>query len=119
MAPPTTRLAKDIAAWLAELDYDDLMELARVGRHHEMPIRNWRVRDWWIQFTFMPKSARGTSPTIGFYPAEDVADPRAEILPTLRKKASHYGELDRPEHEVHLRVILPVAFGATEVRPRR
>jgi len=54
-------------------------------------------------------------------PTEDVNDVATGgiIVIPERFPLMGYGELDRPEHEVHLRVILPVAFGATEVRPRR
>jgi hypothetical protein len=39
----------------------------------------------------------GLEPTIGMYPDEGgVFDPRSEVLPTLKKKASRYGQLDRP-----------------------
>ena len=58
---------------------------------------------------------------IGDVPTEDVNDVATGgiIVIPERFPLMGYGELDRPEHEVHLRVILPVAFGATEVRPRR
>jgi hypothetical protein len=45
----------------------------------------------------LPKVPPDSGPTIGMYPDESgVFDPRSEVLPTLKKKASRYGHLDRP-----------------------
>jgi hypothetical protein len=95
--PPATRLRPFLADWLATLDYDRAVELAQAKRFGELPQREWEVGGWKLRFVALPKVPPNRGPTIGMYPTEGgVFDPRSEVLPTLKKKAWRYGQLDRP-----------------------
>lgn len=95
--PPATRLQPILAEWLAALDYDRAVALARAKRFDDLPQKQWEAGGWKLRFMVLPKMPPDRGPTIGMYPSEGgVFDPRSEVLPTLKKKASRYGQLDRP-----------------------
>jgi hypothetical protein len=95
--PPATRLRLFLADWLARLDYDDAVMLARARRFGELPHTRWEAAGWTLRFMALPKVPPDRGPTIGMYPEEGgVFDPRSEVLPTLKKKASRYGRPDLP-----------------------
>jgi hypothetical protein len=95
--PAAARLRPFLADWLATLDYDRAVELAQAKRFGELPHREWEAGGWKLRFMVLPKVPSDRGPTIGMYPTEGgVFDPRSDVLPTLKKKASRYGRLDRP-----------------------
>jgi hypothetical protein len=95
--PPAARLRPFLADWLATLAYDRAVALAHAKRFAELPHTTWEAAGWNLRFMALPKVPLDRGPTIGMYPDEGgVFDPRSEVLPTLKKKASRYGHLDRP-----------------------
>jgi hypothetical protein len=95
--PPAARLRPFLTDWLATLDYDRSVELAYAKRWDEQPQTTWEVAGWKLRFMVLPKVPPDRGPTIGMYPSEGgVFDVRSEVLPTLKKKASRYGQPDRP-----------------------
>ena len=95
--PPAARLRPFLIRWLATLDYHRAVELATAKRFGELPVCRWQRAGWTLRFMALPKVPPERGPTIGMYPTEGgVFDSRSEILPTLKKKASRYGQLDRP-----------------------
>jgi hypothetical protein len=95
--PSAMRLRPFLTEWLARLDYDRAVALACAKRWDELPREEWRAAGWKLRFMALPKVPPDRGPTIGMYPSEGgVFDPRSEVLPTLKKKASRYGQPDRP-----------------------
>ncbi len=95
--PAATRLRPFLADWLTTLDYDKAVELALAKRFEELPHVQWEAGGWKLRFLALPRVPPEQGPTIGMYPDEGgVFDPRSEVLPTLKKKASRYGQPDRP-----------------------
>jgi hypothetical protein len=97
--PSQRHVVAPLERWLGGLDHDGLLEAERMGarpRARMLEFAGWRVR-----IEAMPlKSERRGQDGHGIlgYTGEDIGelDDVSPILRKLKRKAHHYGELDRP-----------------------
>lgn len=94
------RWIKEIAAWLAQLDYDAVLKLGSEGRFHELPKRRLVHDGFEIEIEPIAKkpSRRGKKGrTIGIIsPEAEFVTSRLDIAKRLKSKASHYGPINQP-----------------------
>jgi len=99
--PSDVELVRPLSAWLQTLDPDEVGErLKAASRLAKIPMCVVEARGWIIRLRAVPKKVEargGTGRPLGVFPGKaGVVDEQAPIVSALRRKATRYGELDRP-----------------------
>lgn len=100
-SPPGRKIRDTLERWLNSLDYESCQELVEVGQFDDLPTRTFEEHGWTLEFQAFPKPRKRLSK-----PSDRIihlhhsgfhwVDSRTPIRDAIRRKASRYGDVQRP-----------------------
>jgi hypothetical protein len=99
--PPTRGLRRELTAWLARLDPDEIGEFYRLQNYDDLPAYEWEHDGWMVTFTPIAKSVdargrEGIRPIGVIMPEARSLNTHGDLKEAIERKSKKYGNLDLP-----------------------